>query len=201
MTDRDTFASLRRAQEDKYFLNREHELMEKLHRRFELETQLRQMAAEAHFANEALLRDLEQLGYTPATIPLLYLAPIVYVAWAEGFVTEGERERVLEVARERGIAADSPAFAQLVNWLDHRPSDELLEKSIGIVQAVMHAHPAVEEAAEKFEMIADINRVVDSSGDILLLWHQMTPNERAAVNHIVEELNREHYAGQDAVAE
>ena len=193
MTDKDTFASLRRSQEDKYFIQREQELLTKLRRRLELQNKLGEMTEEARTANAALLTDLERLGYTRETLPLIYLAPIVYVAWAEGSVTEGERNRILEIARERGIEAGTPAQAQLVGWLNQRPADDLLETSIGIVQTVMHAHAPVEEAAEKAEMVADIKRVIDATGDILLLWHQMAPNERAALNHIIAELDREHY--------
>jgi hypothetical protein len=201
MSERDTFASLRRSQEEKYFLEREHELLAKLQRRFALATKLGEMTDETRVANDAILQDLMTLGYTRDTLPLIYLAPIVYVAWAEGFVSAGEHARVLEIARERGIAPGTPAHQQLLGWLAERPSDDLLEKSIGIVQAVMHTHPAAEEAAEKVEMLAEVQRVVDASGDLLLLWHQMTPNERAAINHLVEELGREHYALESHVTE
>lgn len=194
MSERDTFAALRRSQEDKFFIQREQELLAKLRRRLELQNKLGEMTEETRTANEALLADLERLGYTRETLSLVYLAPIVYVAWAEGSVTEGERARVLEIARERGIESGTPAYEKLVDWLTQRPADEVLETSIGIVQTVMHARAPLEEAAEKAEMVADIKRVIDATGDILLLWHTMSANEKTALNHIISELDREHYA-------
>lgn len=194
MSERDTFASLRRSQEEKYFLEREHELLAKLRRRIELAGKLDEMTGETRLANDDLLQDLVKLGYTRETLPLIYLAPLVYVAWSEGFVSEGERLRVLQIADERGIRAGTPAYEQLNGWLTERPADDLLEKSIGIVQTVIHAHPPSVEAAEKAEIFADVQRVLDSSGDVLLLWHQINANERAAIQHLVDELARDHYA-------
>jgi hypothetical protein len=197
MTDTDAFNSLRRSQEAKYFIQQDSELLARLRRRVELGNKLHEMTpelAEATIAaNQAILADIQRLGYTRETLPLIYLTPILYVAWAEGGINVGERTRIVDIARERGIDAGSAADTQLLHWLEHRPSEELLETSIGIVQAIMHAHSPVEEQAEKAETIADVQRVLDASGDILLLWHQMTENEHRAIAHVIDELSRQHY--------
>jgi len=51
-----------------------------------------------------LLQELHDLGFTPETVGLLPLVPIIQMAWAEGGVTKPERELILpgEEPRRRG---------------------------------------------------------------------------------------------------
>lgn len=39
-----------------------------------------------------------ELGYSPDTLPLLFLVPFVQVAWAEGFVQASEQKTILRLA-------------------------------------------------------------------------------------------------------
>ena len=51
-----------------------------------------------------LLRRVMGLGVTLDTGAAFLLAPLVQVAWAEGAVTDREREKVLRISTERGAA-------------------------------------------------------------------------------------------------
>ena len=46
------------------------------------------MIAKTGLSDPELLRDLNELGFTPETVTLLPLVPIVQVAWAEGGVSD-----------------------------------------------------------------------------------------------------------------
>ena len=52
--------------------------------------------------NPDLLLRVKELGVTVDSAPAFFLAPLVQVAWAEGSVTEQERDTVLRLARARG---------------------------------------------------------------------------------------------------
>ncbi|MDH5255923.1 MAG: hypothetical protein OEW72_08430, partial [Gammaproteobacteria bacterium] len=106
------------------------ELIEKLRQREKLEAIAAVLAKKLQTEDPGLLQRVVDLGITMETSPAFLLAPLVQVAWAEGKVTEEEREKVLALATERGVGADSPAHAQLVAWLRKRPSDELFDVAV-----------------------------------------------------------------------
>ena len=60
-----------------------------------------------------MLRELQVLGFTPETVALLPLVPLVQMAWAEGGVSDAERRLILQFARTRGIEEGSGADRQL----------------------------------------------------------------------------------------
>jgi hypothetical protein len=193
MFEKDMFSTLRRTQEDKYFLRKDHELISKLQRRLELEAELENYV-EHHMAfNKDLLRDLLDLGFTRESLSLLYLIPVVYVAWAEGFVSERERKQVFRTAFEKGIDENSVAFVQLNKWLTERPGIEFFEKVLGIVQTLFHQLSPEEEEAKKRNLIADCFKVAVASGELSELWQHISEQKKEAINQVITELNREHY--------
>ena len=54
-----------------------------------------------------MLQELEALGFTPDTVSLLPLVPIVQVAWAEAGVSDDERKLIVQFARG-GISRGEP---------------------------------------------------------------------------------------------
>jgi hypothetical protein len=103
MTEKEAFAKREHWLEETYFRKKEQELIEKIRRR-------RELKEATGAAEEEILNDLQALGYTRETVErLLHLMPLVQVAWAEGFVTKRERERIFEVAGLRGVAEGTPA--------------------------------------------------------------------------------------------
>ena len=67
--------------------------------------QRRRLGEKAGVADEEVLRDLQDLGYTPETVMMLYLVPVIQTAWAEGGVSQKERDLIVKAARSRGITA------------------------------------------------------------------------------------------------
>lgn len=62
-------------------------------------------------------------------IAALALAPLIEVAWADGVVTPGERQGVLEAAKSMGIDQHSEfCRSTLRRWLHEEPPTEALEE-------------------------------------------------------------------------
>lgn len=194
MLEKDLFAKLRRSREDGYFLEREQELIKQLRRRMELENELQRMITSRAAANAEILRSLQEMGYTRETLSLLHLVPLVYVAWAEGFVTDEERAQILEAARLRGIKEDGEAYAQLKEWLSVRPRDEFFEKALGIIHTMLEALPQEAEAAVARDLVYYCTKVAHASGGLLELWGTVSPEEQQAINHIAAALQEKHDA-------
>ncbi|MDQ3009793.1 MAG: hypothetical protein M3X11_03690 [Acidobacteriota bacterium] len=114
-------------------------------------------------ADEAALDELRALGYTRETIELLQLVPPLRVAWAEGFVTPQEAERIFEAAHSREVAEGSPAWQQLSAWLNQHPSEEFFDKSLLLIGHLLQALPEWQRKNGRTRLIADCLEVANAS--------------------------------------
>jgi predicted N-acetyltransferase YhbS len=109
MAEKEFLGDRRRKEEEEYFRRQEEQLIEKLRQRRAAEATRRSMTERTGVVDQEVLRDLETLGYTPETVGLLLLLPLVEVAWADRGISQRERELIMEAARARGIEAGSAA--------------------------------------------------------------------------------------------
>jgi hypothetical protein len=191
MDSRDSFADRRKAQEEEYFHRKEKELIEKARRRAASEAVREGMSEVLGTSDDEILEDLRELGYTPETVALLHLVPVVEVAWAEGKVTGQERELILEAARLRGVTEDSPAYAQLTGWLDTRPSEEFFDRTLRVIAALVGHLPSDEKDARKRDILDYSAKVAETSGGLLStigLGRKVSDEERAVLERISKAL-------------
>ena len=160
--DKDIFKDRERSLEEEYFRNHDAKLIEKLRERGKVEEIAEALAVKLQVDDPALLRRIMALGVTLDTGPAFLLAPLVQVAWAEGDVTDREREKVLRIATERGIDPSSPAYAQLQAWLRKRPADAVFDTAVEAIKTGLSVlTPA--ERADRIKRIVDACREVASA--------------------------------------
>jgi hypothetical protein len=188
MTGRDAFADRGRGLEEEYFRKREQELIEKLRGRAAAEAELHRLGEQAGVADEEILQDL---GYTPETVMLLHLVPLVQMAWADGGVSDRERALIVEAARARGVEAGSPADEQLAEWLTSRPSEQLFERTLRAIRAFLQARPAVEREASRRELLSYSTAIASASGGVLG-FGAVSAEERGLLARLGSELERAH---------
>ena len=191
MTERDAFSDRGRALEEEYFRKREQELIDKLRKRAAAEAELHRLGEQAGVADEEILQDLQDLGYTPETVMLLHLVPLVQVAWADGRVSERERALIVEAARARGVESDSPADQQLAQWLASRPPEVLFERNLRAIRALLEARPAAEREASERELLSLSTAIASASGGLLGIG-AVSAEERALLARLSSELERAH---------
>ena len=189
MTDRDAFAERGRSLEEEYFHRKEREIIEKMRVRAAADEQRRRLGQETGVANDDVLRDLQDLGYTPETVMLLHLVPLIQIAWAEGGVTQQERGLIVKAARSRGITAGSPADQQLDLWLAQRPSGELFEKTLRAIRTILQAQPDDVRAASEKDLLSLASAIATASGGIVG-FRAVSDEERQILAHISEELKK-----------
>lgn len=187
MPERDAFADRGRGLEEEYFRKREAELVEKLRQRHAADATRQQLGERAGVADTEILQDLQELGYTPETVSLLYLMPLVEVAWAEGGVSDRERELIVEAARARGIEAGSTADALLTEWLTIEPSEQVFERNLRVIRAILAARPEAEREASRSDLLSTATAVAEASGGVLG-FRAVSPEERALLARISQEL-------------
>ena len=167
----DIFRGRERAFEAEWANRHDAELIEKLRQKDRLEAITEALAKKLQADDPALLQRAMDMGITLDTGPAFLLAPLVQVAWAEGSVTEQEKETVLRLAANRGIEPGSTPYAQLVAWLHRRPNDELFDTAIEIIRAGFGVLPAAERDARVYLLAEACHEVAAASGHGL--WHAL----------------------------
>lgn len=193
MSDANMLNDLRKAKDEEYFHNKEQELVEKMRQRVSKE-QERQELAEFFFVEDAeILDDLQALGYSRETIFLLFLVPVIHVAWIDGSVTSKEREAIIEIARERGMERDSRAESMLLDWLNDRPSEEFFERTLRLIRNILKTRPKAVRMIREQTLAHYCNVVAGASGGFLG-FGKVSPAQQELIRKITAESQRDHPA-------
>lgn len=152
--------------EEDYFRRQDQELVERMRKQAAAEKTRRELGEKTGLTDPALLADLEGLGFTPDTVALLPVIPVVQVAWAEGGVSTKERALVVDFARKRGIAEGSAADAQLQSWLNARPSNDVFQKATRLIQAMLSAGGAAAQDLNADDLVAYCESIAAASGGV-----------------------------------
>jgi hypothetical protein len=186
MVDKDSFAERGRALEDEYFRKRDRELLEKMRSATAAEEAKAGLSAKTGLTDPVLVQQLQELGFTPDTVVLLPLVPLVQMAWAEGGVTASERALVLKLARSRGIAEGSAADQQLLGWLETRPSDTVFAQATRLIAAMLDASPAAAGMTAD-ELVRYCESIAEASGGFFGI-NRVGSDEKQILASIVEGL-------------
>ncbi len=188
MSEHDAFAERERALEDEYFRKKDRELIARMREAAAAEQERGELGRETGLTDPAMLQDLQEMGFTPQTVVLLPLVPVIETAWAEGGVTKAERGLVVKLARSRGITEDSPADAQLQAWLDARPDAAVFTRAGRLIAAMLAegSDKTLDMTAE--DLVAQCERIAAISGSFLGLG-RVSPDEKALLSRIASELH------------
>jgi hypothetical protein len=176
-----------RSREEEYFRQKDRELVESLRRAAQSEESRRALESTSGIHDPALLQELEGLGFTPETVSLLPIVPVVQMAWAEAGVSESERQLIAQFARERGIAEGSVADRQLMLWLEERPSEEVFARATRLIRAMLDAPAGAAGALTVDDLLKHCEEIAEASGGILG-FHKISAAERALLGEIQSSL-------------
>jgi hypothetical protein len=194
MGDENQLGKRGKALEDEYFHRKEKELIEKLRQKNATEAQLKELSEATGIPDEDVLRTLQELGYTRDTVAVLHLVPLIQVAWADRKVTPQERELILEASSLHGVAGGSPAYLQLTDWLENRPSDEFFDQTLRIIGTILQTSPEAQGMSGS-DVLAHSVRVAEASGGILGFGNKVSDEERAMLQRIANAVGAEGKAG------
>jgi hypothetical protein len=166
MGDHESMAERGRALEEEYFRRKNRELVERMQREARDEQGRRDMGAQLGIDDAEMLAELQKLGFTADTVRLLPFVPIVQTAWADGEVAAAERSAILELARARGIAADTPANHQLAAWLADRPAPEVFAGATRLIRALLDAPGGAQEQMSAEDLVGYCESIAAASGGL-----------------------------------
>jgi hypothetical protein len=186
MSEGDFLDDRRRGLEDEYFRKKDRELVEKMRAAATADRSKSEMRARTGLSDPALLTELDALGFTPETVSVLPLVPVVQMAWAEGGITPAERTLIVKLARGRGIAEGSPADQQLSDWMAQQPSPEVFARATRLIRAMLDAGSSDAGTPSADDIIKYSESIAAASGGIFGLGiRRISPDERATLAQIV----------------
>jgi len=188
MGEHDAFAERGRALEEQYFQRRERELIEKMRKAAAAEQERGALGEKTGLQDSSLLQELQDMGFTPDTVMLLPLVPVLEVAWAEGGITSSERHLLLKLARSRGVDEDSAADRQLQAWMSTRPEPLVFERAGRLIAALLTSGSEQARAGLTGEdLVAHCEKIAAISGGILGMGY-VSREERELLSRIASDL-------------
>lgn len=189
MSNKDGITDDVRKREEEYFRRKDRELIERMRREADAATARKELESATGIHDPASLQDLEALGFTPRTIALLPLIPVLQVAWAEGGISTAERAMITDLARSRDIEAASEADVQLQEWLDRRPSDETFRKAGRLIAAMLDHPEGTEMQVSADDLIRYCEQIAQASGGIFGIG-RVSAEEKSALQQIAAQLKQ-----------
>ena len=181
----DPLSNRKRALEEDYFQKKDRELIEKIKQQAKAQQELRELGERVGITDPEIGRELAELGFTPETVKLLPLVPVLEMAWAEGGVTPEERKMLVDLARARTIEEGSVADRQLAEWLDRRPDESVFRRSARLISALFASGGRVEITAD--DIINYCEAIAEASGGLFGI-RRVSSEERATLGRIANEI-------------
>jgi hypothetical protein len=190
MTEHDTLAERGRALEDEYFRKRDRELIEKMRKAAMADQTRNELGQKTGLQDPALLKELQDLGFTPDTVVLLPIVPVLEMAWAEGGITPAERDLLIQLARRRNIAEGTPADLQLSAWMSSRPAPSVFAHAGRLTAAMLaSASDQVTTGLTADDLVAYCEKIAAASGGLLgLRIGSVSAEEKALLARIATDL-------------
>jgi hypothetical protein len=190
MTEHDGLAERGRAIEEEYFRRRDRELIEKMRQATAAEAARGEMGRATGLQDPALLKELQDLGFTPETVILLPVVPVLEMAWAENEITPAERHLIVTFARSRGIAEHTPADAQLTQWMTHRPDGAVFRGAGRLITAMLSSGASGPGGTfSTDDLVAYCEQIASASGGLLgTRLGSISTEEKALLARIASDL-------------
>jgi hypothetical protein len=177
--DPDVLRARGKSLEDEFFRREDQKLLARLQEMRKAELNREELAKATGITKAEVLDRLLTLGIQTQTLAALSLVPLIEVAWADGSLDAKERQAVLEHAGAAGITTGSPAYGLLEAWLQHRPSQHLLDAWRDLVRAIREQIGPAEAERLKAEIVERARVVARASGGVLGLGSKISGAEAA----------------------
>lgn len=184
---RDGLSESARTNEEGSFRKQKEAHLEKLRRAREACGGRRRLAEAAGVTSEPLLDRIEALGLTSETVALLDLLPAVEVAWAERVLTSRERDAIVAIAAELGVAFGSPAHRKLMGYFEAPLDERFFAEAREVLASVIETMPAMEARMRRLDAVDYCREVARASGGFLSrigLGDAVSAEEREAIGRV-----------------
>ena len=193
-------ADIRRTREDHFFMQQEQKRLEEMRRESAREAEILRLMEVFGIRDPELVRELSDAGFDSDLFRVLYLVPLIQVAWSDGGVSPSECEEVLGIAVLRGIKPGSAAHERLLGWLRERPSDRFFELCLRGIKAILAGRPSPEAQALRRDLVWYCTRIASASGGFLGFGSRVSGEEEAMLTRLVADLDVRHHGTIDKLS-
>lgn len=119
-------------------------------------------------------------------LTLLYLIPLVQVAWAHGAVSPREAQYIFEVAREDGIDAAHWFNEKLDAFLIYQPSVKFFEDVLDLIDESFASMTVAERDRLALKLVARCEKIAAAAGDKSPMDtdHRISAEEREVLDRL-----------------
>ncbi len=174
-------ADASRALDEKFYREQDAGLLEYLRSQADEDKQRDQIAEIARIDDVQVLDSLIEVGVTAESFIALSLFPLVRVAWADGQVSDGERDAVLRAAADEGISEGSANYRLLQGWLEDCPNSAMQEAWQNYARALARELEATNLATVRNSTLNRARQIADAAGGFLGLGNRISKNEELAL--------------------
>ena len=179
----DAFLHRARTLENRFFAEKDSELLEKIRQeRFEQIT-AQELGEATGITDLALLANLAKLKLSKESLAALSVVPLIEVAWADGSITDDERDAVLKAALESGLPKDGPGYRQMRVWLETRPNPELLGAWKDYIAAVSKQLSEADHKSVRDNLLARTKQVAQAAGGYFG-FGSISPSEQKVLDQL-----------------
>lgn len=161
------FKSRERAFEAVYFAKLDAELIKKIHDKRKAADARSDLAKASGISSEALLDSILELGVTTSNLEAMSLVPLVWVAWANGSLTQDESTAAVQVAEAEGIGQGTPGHLLLETWLAHAPDPALFDTWREYIASLLSQLDAPAREQIRKDVLERAEKIARASGGTL----------------------------------
>ena len=101
---------------------------------------------------------------TNEDMALLFLMPLIQMAWAHGAISPREKRVIFDAAREEGIDHRSSLNDTLDKWLVYQPSQQFYYECLGLIKNMLQAMTVKEREQKRDKLLERCRTVAVSAG-------------------------------------
>ncbi len=179
-----SFTGRRRELEEKFFLERDMELLRALREEAASKEKKKALAEASGIADDDLLSRLMELDVSGETLAALSLVPLIAVAWADGTLDAKERLAVLAAAEQKGMDKEHAGYRLLECWLKRKPDAALLTVWKSYVATLSETLGETGKVALKEDLLGRARGVAEAAGGLLGFGNKVSRSEQAVLDEM-----------------
>jgi hypothetical protein len=176
--------ALRRELEDKFFLERDMELLKALREETASKEKRQALADALGISDQNLICQLIEIELSHETLAALSLVPLIAVAWADGSIDINERKAILSAAEKRGLDKEHAGYQLLDCWLKNKPDEKLFAIWKEYAAALSQKIDEATKVTLKEGLLGRARAVAEAAGGILGFGNKVSKSEQAVLDEL-----------------
>jgi len=178
----DSLNDRRKALENQFFADRDSQLIQQIRNDLAKKAARDSLIAASGIDDVDVIDTLIAIGITGETLAAMALIPLVAVAWADGKLSDSERDAILRAANDNGSADAGGTHALLESWLVNKPSNELLDVWCAYIKAINKTLTPQARSALKQRLVGNAREVAGAAGGFLGMGNKVSKTEMAVLD-------------------